>query len=177
METNANLESTPEKPTRFFTAGAEQDAPSSSQQQHGVLRQLRHGLVDAFVSIARVLFFWIPGGDAAKGKALMACHPIFIAAMIGMFFVATPRSPLRFMIAGLGIAVVASQWLLGGCVVTRAEQRLTGGKETILDPFLMLAGIHVNRDTRIAATIASSTAIISIMIWVLFCDLFRTAAT
>jgi hypothetical protein len=141
-----------------------------------ILRQLRHGLVDAFVALARVLFFWIPGGDVAKGKALMACHPIFIAAMIGLFFVMPPRSPARVIIAGLGVAVVASQWLLGGCVVTRAEQKLTGNKDTILDPFLMLAHIHVNRDTRIAATIGSSTAIVGIMIWVLFCDLFRSSA-
>jgi hypothetical protein len=138
----------------------------------GVLREIRNGLVDTFVSVARVLFFWIPGGDIAKGKALMACHPILIAGIIAMFFTASAKSPLRFIIAATGLAVVASQWLLGGCVVTRAEQRLTGGKETILDPFLMLAGLEVNRDTRIAATIGSSTSIVGIMMWVIFCDLF-----
>jgi hypothetical protein len=137
-----------------------------------VLRTIQTSLVDVFVSLARVLFFWIPGGDVEKGRALMACHPVVIGVFVAMFFTAAARSPLRFMLAALGLVVVASQWLLGGCVVTRAEQRLTGGKETILDPFLLLAGVEVNRDTRIAATVASSTAIISIMSWVLVCDLF-----
>jgi hypothetical protein len=138
-----------------------------------VLRQVRTSLVDVFVSLARVLFFWIPGGDIEKGRALMACHPVIIGLCIAMFFAAPPKSPFRFLLAALGLAVVSSQWLLGGCVVTRAEQKLTGGKETILDPFLLLAGVEVNRDTRIAATVASSTAIIAIMTWVLVCDLFK----
>lgn len=141
-----------------------------------VLREIRSSLVDAFVAVARVLFFWIPGGDIAKGKALMACHPILIAGIIAIFFTVPARSPLRFLIAAMGLGVVASQWLLGGCVVTRAEQRLTGGKETILDPFLMLAGLDVNRDTRIAATIGSSTSIVGIMLWVIFYDCCGAAA-
>ena len=136
-----------------------------------VLRQIRETFVELFVAIARVLFFWLPGGDMAKGRALMACHPIFIVAVIALFFVARPKSPLRFIIAAAAIAVAASQWLLGGCVVTRAEQRMTGGKETIMDPFLILAGLEVNRDTRTALTIGISTTVCTTMIWVLFCDL------
>lgn len=142
-----------------------------------VLRTIRASLVDVFVSLARVLFFWIPGGDVEKGRALMACHPVVIGMFVAMFFTAAARSSLRFLLAALGLVVVASQWLLGGCVVTRAEQRLTGGKETILDPFLLLAGVEVNRDTRIAATVASSTAIISIMLWVLVVDLYSKQVT
>jgi hypothetical protein len=136
-----------------------------------VLRQIRETLVELFVAIARVLFFWLPGDDVAKGRALMACHPIFIAAVIALFFIAAPRSPLRFLIAAAAILVAASQWLLGGCVVTRAEQRMTGGKETIMDPFLILAGVDVNRDTRNALTIGVSTTVCVTMLWVLFCDL------
>jgi hypothetical protein len=135
-----------------------------------VLRNVRETLVELFVALARFIFFWIPGGDTAKGKALMTFHPIFIGACIAMFFLAPSRSPLRFFLTILSIAVVASQWLLGGCVVTRAEQRLTGAKETILDPFLTLAHLPVNRDTRIAATIASGTAICTILVWAYTCD-------
>ena len=135
-----------------------------------VLRQLRESLVELFIAIARALFFWIPGGDVAQGKALRACHPIFIVCVIAFFFFAPHRSPLRFFIIIFTLLVVASQWLLGGCVVTRAEQRLTGSKETILDPFLKLAHIPVNRETRNAATIGGSTAICTILIWAYACD-------
>jgi hypothetical protein len=76
------------------------------------------------------------------------------------------------LIISISIIVVASQWLLGGCVITRAEQRLTGEKDTILDPFLKLAGLNVNRDTRIASTIAVGTAISVILLWSVACDIF-----
>ena len=137
-----------------------------------ILRHVRDSLVELFVALAKTLFFWIPGGDVARGKALMACHPIFITFIAALFFVVKPHSPIRFMIVVLAVVTVASQWLLGGCVVTRAEQRLTGSNETILDPFLILAGLSVNRDTCIAATIGSGTAICAILIWALACDLF-----
>lgn len=143
-------------PQKFFT------------NSHKVLRSIRDALVDVFVALARAIFFWMPGGDEAKGKALMACHPLLILIIVGMFFCV--RGPLRICIVALVIITVASQWLLGGCVVTRAEQRLTGSKDTILDPFLTLANISVNRDTRIAATIASSTAVCLILVWSLLCN-------
>ena len=81
---------------------------------------------------------------------------------------------MRFVILGLGIVTVASQWLLGGCVVTRAEQRLTGRKDTIVDPFLTLAGVEVNRDTRITATLGTSSAICIIMLWMLIVDISKS---
>jgi hypothetical protein len=149
-----------------------EDAKKTSP--HKILRQLRDSLVELFIALTRALFFWIPGGDMAKGRALMACHPIFITIIIAFFFVAAPRSAARIGIALFSILVMASQWLLGGCVVTRAEQSLTGSKETILDPFLTLAGVQVNRDTRVSATLGTSTAITLMLVWAVTCDAFRT---
>ena len=148
-----------------------QDATNTSEIRK-ILRHVRDSLVELFVALAKTLFFWVPGGDVAKGKALMACHPIFLACVTALFFLVRPNSPLRFIIVGLAITTVASQWLLGGCVVTRAEQRLTGSSETILDPFLILAGLSVNRDTRIAATIGSGTAVCALLVWAFLCDSF-----
>ena len=129
-----------------------------------ILLHVRESLVELFVALAKTVFFWIPGGDYAKGKALMACHPLFMICVTGLFFV-TKENAFRCLILGLAFATVASQWLLGGCVVTRAEQRLTGSKETILDPFLVLAKIAVNRDTRNAATIGVGTAVCALLFW------------
>jgi hypothetical protein len=137
-----------------------------------ILRHVRESLVELFVAIAKTLFFWVPGGDVAKGKALMACHPIFLACVTALFFIVDPKSPLRFIIVALAFITVGSQWLLGGCVITRAEQRLTGSKETILDPFLILAKISVNRDTRIAGTIGAGTAVCVMLVWAFLCDMW-----
>ena len=101
----------------------------------------------------------------AHGKALMTFHPIFLGSLIALFFLVPPRSPLRFYIAFFFLCVCCSQWLFGGCILTRAEQRLTGSKDTILDPFLAFANIAVTRDTRNAATIAGGTLVCSILIW------------
>lgn len=144
--------------------------PDRTIQIRTVLRQIRSSLVEVFVALAKTLFFWIPGEDSAKGKALMTCHPIFIGLVIACFFLLPAKSPLRFLILVLGICTVASQWLLGGCVITRAEQQLTGNKDTIVDPFLRLAGVDVNRDTRLVATLSSGTSICILMIWSYLCS-------
>lgn len=135
-----------------------------------VLRKIRDAFVDFFVAFARLVFVWLPGGDVAFGKALMAFHPVFFVAIVALFFVLPPKHPLRYVIVVIGLLTVSSQWLLGGCVITRAEQVLTGEKITVLDPFLTLAKISVNRETRNAATVAMSTSVISILIWCLMCD-------
>ena len=151
---------------------AENTESKSTEEIRTILLHVRESLVELFVALAKALFFWVPGGDAAKGKALMACHPLFLLFVTGLFFVVNPKSPLRFIIVALAFITVGSQWLLGGCVVTRAEQRLTGSKETILDPFLILAKISVNRDTRIAATIGVGTAVCVLLVWAFLCDIW-----
>ena len=111
-----------------------------------VLRNIRDVVVNLIVDLARVIFFWVPGGDPAYGRALMTFHPFAIMLTVAFFFLLRPKHPVRLLIACLALLVVASQWLLGGCVITRAEQRLTGNKETIMDPFLTLAGLPADRD-------------------------------
>jgi len=152
------------------TQNTHQTQKTQSDDRRPVLRYVRDSLVDLFVALAKILFFWIPGDDTVKGKALMVCHPIFLALIVALFFILPYRHPLRAYIVVLCVLTVCTQWLLGGCVVTRAEQRLTGSTDTFLDPFLVLAGVHVNRDTRIAATLIPSTVICAILVWSFLCD-------
>jgi hypothetical protein len=137
-----------------------------------VLRNIRDLFVDFFVSLARLLFFWLPGDDSVRGKALMAFHPVFMVCIIAVFFLFPNKHPLRIFIVAMTIIIVASQWLLGGCVITRAEQRLTGEKITILDPFLALANIEINRDTRNAFQVGLSTSVCGLLIWNILIDAF-----
>lgn len=144
------------------------EAPVQESKQ--VLRGFRDGVVDLIVALARVLFFWIPGDDTAKGRALMTFHPLLLLFASLAFFTLPPRSAGRIIILILAVGTVASQWLLGGCVITRAEQRLTGSKDTIADPFLKLARIQVNRDTRLASTLGVGTTTGVLLLWAFLCD-------
>ena len=149
------------------------EAPVRESKQ--VLRGFRDGVVDLIVALARVIFFWIPGDDTAKGRALMTFHPLLLLFSTLAFFMLPPRGVGRIIILILALGTAASQWLLGGCVITRAEQRLTGSKETIADPFLKLASINVNRDTRLAATLGVGTTSAVIILWACLCDYIRVA--
>jgi len=135
------------------------------------LRGIRDGLVAVIISLTRVVFFWLPGGDVAHGQALMALHPMIIGGVISLFFILPPHHPGRIVILAVALVVMTTQWLFG-CVITRAEQKLTGNTETIVDPFLGLANIAANRDTRQAATLAVGSAIAVVMILVVACDTF-----
>jgi hypothetical protein len=161
-----------EKPENLETSENHQTVAKFFNARNKVLRNIRDVIVSLFVDLARIVFFWVPGGDVAAGRALMTAHPFFIGLVIALFFILPSKHPLRLIIAGLSVVVVASQWLLGGCVVTRAEQRLTGSKETIMDPFLTLAGLPSDRSTRIAATIGMGTAFCTTLVWATACDWF-----
>jgi len=144
------------------------DTPSAGKD---VLRKVRNSLIAVIIALTRAVFFWLPGGDIAHGQALTALHPMIIGGVVATFFILRPRHPFRLIILAISIVVMATQWLFG-CVITRAEQQLTGSKETIVDPFLSLANIAVNRDTRNAATIAVGTSVAVIMGIVVACDIF-----
>ena len=154
----------------------EQTAPSFSinadKKRSDILRKIRTTIVDLIVDLARVVFFWVPGGDAATGRALMTFHPFLIMIFIAAFFLLPHKHNGRILIAIASVCAVGSQWLLGGCVITRAEQKLTGSKTTIMDPFLTLAGLPADRNTRIAATIGMGTTMSAMIVWATLCDFF-----
>jgi hypothetical protein len=139
---------------------------------HAVLRHIRGVLVDLCIALVRVLFFWLPGGDVAKGHALMIFHYMLLPLTPVIFFMAEAKSPIRILLAGFIIIVALTQWLFG-CVITRAEQRLTGSKETVADPFLKLVGICVNRDTLSAATVTAGSTTALILVIGVICDAIR----
>lgn len=57
-----------------------------------------------------------------------------------------------------------TQWFFRGCIITRAEQALTGSKETVVDPFLQFVHIKPSRESRLAITLGLSVGVTSIMI-------------
>lgn len=142
------------------------------KESRNLIRNIRESIVEVFIALARAVFFWLPGGDVAKGQALMTFHATMAFVVYGMFFFFARRSPVRMLIALFCILVVGSQIIFRGCVITRAEQRLMGTKDTIVDQFLVLMGIPVNRDTRYALTIGSSASITPLILCATVMDYF-----
>lgn len=138
------------------------------QRTSKVVKELRSLIEDVIIAIARVLFFWVPG-DAGKGHALMVLHVCMKLWFIPFFLVAH-KNPIRLIILCITLCIVASQWIFRGCVVTRAEQRLTGSKQTIVDYAVTLMGASVNSDTLRVATITGGTTLVAIMILAFACD-------
>lgn len=126
-----------------------------------LLKPIKYSLIDLFTSLARVLFFWLPGEDAAKGQALMVLHFLGGCIIYSVFFLLPNGHHMRFFIFLFFFVVVLQQLLFRGCVITRAEQRLTGSEHTIMDPWIRLSGLEPSRETRIACStgvICSMTA-------------------
>jgi hypothetical protein len=141
------------------------------------MRVLRTHIVDAIVAIARIGLFWVPGGDENKGHALMAFHLVLAFGVLFTFFALPPRHPLRIVLAIFVSVVLAHQFFFRGCVMTRAEQKLTGRKETCVDPFLMLGGLPVTNENRYAITVSGTSIAVIAIVWTTICDyVFRGGA-
>jgi hypothetical protein len=118
-----------------------------------ILRPIKYALVDLFISFSRVTFFWLPGGDVGKGQALMITHFVGGCILYTLYFALSPNHGLRFFIFLFFFLVILQQVVFRGCVITKAEQKLTGGDDTILDPWIRISGFEPTRDLRIVCSI------------------------
>jgi len=119
-----------------------------------ILKPIKSALIDLFVSIARVLFFWLPGGDISKGQALMILHFVGGCLLYTMYFTLRSLHPVRLFIFFAFFLIVLQQVLFRGCVMTKAEQKLTGSNDTVLDPWIRLCGLEPTRELRIMTNFA-----------------------
>jgi len=134
------------------------------------MKELRSTLVNAIIALTHVIFFWLPGGNPAHGAALAAFHPVFILSWVMIFFLYPSNRPLRLFICMAACITVFSHWYFRGCIITRAEQQLTGSKDTIMDPILEILNIKRTNDTRYAITVGFSMSVTSIMIFSILMD-------
>ena len=134
------------------------------------MHALRTHIVDAITAITRIGFFWVPGGDEGKGRALMSFHLLLAFGVLFTFFALPPRHPLRIVLAVFVTLVLSHQFFFRGCVLTRAEQKLTGRKETCVDPFLKLGGLPVTNENRYAVTVSGTSIGVLAIVWATICD-------
>jgi hypothetical protein len=118
-----------------------------------LLRPIKYALVDLLISLSRVLFFWLPGGDMARGQALMVFH-FLGGCLIYLFYFLLPKMhPMRMFIFLFFVLVFLQHIALRGCVMTKAEQTLTNNNDTILDPWIKLVGYKPMRETRLVSNV------------------------
>lgn len=133
---------------------------------------MRDLIVSGLVYLAELLFFWLPTKEI-RGRALMHLHSVAGLGLIALFFILPCKSPWKIAIAIAALLVLIGQFLFHGCILSRAEQRLTGTKDTIIDPLLKVCNLEVNGSNRKSATIVSTIAICLIMIWATVTDYIR----
>ena len=118
-----------------------------------LLRPNKYALVDLFISLARVIFFWLPGGDLAMGQALMVFHFLGGCLIYTIYFSLPRLHSMRMFIFLFFVAVILQQVVFRGCVLTKAEQKLTKLDDTILDPWIKIVGYKPSRETRIVSSV------------------------
>lgn len=118
-----------------------------------LLRPIKYALVDLFISLSRILFFWLPGGDLAKGQALMVFHFLGGCLVYTLYFLFPRLHPMRLFIFLFFVVVIVQQIVFRGCVITKAEQTLTKLDDTILDPWVKLVGYGPSRETRVVSSV------------------------
>ena len=135
--------------------------PLSEEAKHdpmetirNLLRPMKYALIDLFISLARVLFFWLPGDDVARGQALMVFHFVGGCVLYTIYFAMIKQHPVRLFIFLFFVVIVLQQLVFRGCVITRAEQKLMKTNDTILDPWIRLAGVEPSRESRMVCNIA-----------------------
>ena len=119
-----------------------------------ILRPIKSAFIDLFISIARVLFFWLPGGDLAIGQALMVFHFVGGCILYTIYFTLPHLNPMRLFIFFFFVLVIIQQIVFRGCVITKAEQKLTGSSDTILDPWIRMTGLAPTRELRMVCNIS-----------------------
>ena len=135
------------------------------------IKQLQTILENCIIQFTHIVFFWMPD-DISKGNALIMLHHCLNLYIIP-FFILPAAHPLRLIILISVIIIAASQWIFRGCIITRAERRLTKNNVSILDSLVSKMGVVVTNDTLFVCTISSGTTLVIIMILSYVGDFFR----
>jgi hypothetical protein len=137
------------------------------------LKQIKEFFIGFFVEFARKVFFWLPT-DEDRGHALLIFHGICSIALFTSFFLFPPRHLVRFLIIFMGCLVIMSQLLFNGCVITKAEHRLTKKNNTMLDNTIRLFGFEPTNKMRMFTTFATFLPALSILFLSFLSDFWWT---
>jgi hypothetical protein len=137
------------------------------------IKDVKQFLVDFFVHLARILFFWMPT-DELRGQALLIAHGLSGIILFISFFLLPPRHIGRFFILIIGYLVILSQTVFRGCIITKAEHVLTGKKNTLFDYFIELFELETSNKMRMFTTFATFVPAMFVLFMAFLSDFWWT---
>jgi len=137
------------------------------------LRPVKYALIDLFISLSRVFFCWVPGGDIGKGKALITFHVVITIYIYINYFAFQSNKGFRLLICLLFILIICQQLIFRGCVITKAEQKLTGQNETVFDSLIKILGYEPTRELRLISSVSVFGALTFTLLINTILDQFR----
>jgi hypothetical protein len=136
-----------------------ENQPDTKTRAQLKIKEIRKKIQNSIELFMRWLFFW-ESDDAKIGRLLRTFHQYFIISLVGFYFMVHILVPSYWYLLFIWVCftlIWISHLVMGGCVFTRIEQKLTGEKITIIDPLLELFQIPVTKETALGITIMSST--------------------
>ncbi len=123
------------------------------------LKTVRKKIQDVLEIALRTILFW-ETEDKRIGSLLKVGHQYFVSFIVICYVLVHTLVPSYWFMVAVWITVVTT-WIqhivLGGCVLTRLEHKLTGEKTTIVDPILDLFQIPITPKSQMGITILFST--------------------
>lgn len=131
----------------------------STTIEQSKVKHIRNKIQNSIETGIRYLFFW-ETDDKQIGSLLKVLHQYFISAIVICYILVHTFIPSYWFMVSVWLVVVTT-WIqhmvLGGCVLTRLEQKLTGEKSTIVDPILDLFQIPITSKSQMGITLLFST--------------------
>ena len=132
---------------------------SASGPPQDKIRQFRKQFQSFLEMVLRWIFFW-ETDDKRLGHLIYFLHQSSVMFTVVCYMVIHTLYP-SYIILGILWIITCFVWLLhiftGGCVLTRIEQKLTGEKNTIIDPLLEIFHIPNTKETSMGITVLLST--------------------
>jgi hypothetical protein len=123
------------------------------------IRHFRKQFQSVLEMVLRWIFFW-ETDDKRLGHLIYFLHQSSVMFTVVCYMVIHTLYP-SYILLGIIWAITSIVWLLhiftGGCVLTRIEQKLTGEKNTIIDPLLEIFHIPNTKETSMGITVLMST--------------------
>ena len=140
-----------------------EDVPIKPSQvllaKSSTLKTVRKKIQDVLELALRYTLFW-ETDDKRLGSILKVGHQYLVSTIVICYVLVHTLVPSYWFMVAVWLCVVITflqHILLGGCVLTRLEHKLTGEKTTIVDPILDLFQIPITPKSQMGITILFST--------------------
>lgn len=106
--------------------------PQPESMRQSLLSRMRDILLNFFVNISRVIFFWLPGGDPVNAYVLLTIQTLCYVLVVCLFF-ALPF--IRLFLTACKLIYMLGKWVIGGCSLDYLRMAIGSLKHGLTSPF------------------------------------------